>query len=297
MRTVAKLSAPVVNLLTASTRLVLRVLRISTTNESTVTLAEVQTMLDQATQEGILEAVEQEMVEGVFKLDDLQVGNLMTPRRHVVWLSVNDPADKILRAFTESQRSRFPVVQENLDQAIGIVQAKDFVHLRNDMTTIDLRALLKPALYFPESMSVLQALQQFKKTRIHFAFVIDEYGGVEGIITPNDILEAIVGDIDGLDEPQPTGVVVRADGSWLLDGALSVERVKEVLDVDLLPGQMSYQTLAGFILSQLGAVPATGQSFTWDKFRFEVVDMDGRRVDQVLVQVMPPAEPQTDQTA
>ena len=288
MRKIARITSPVVTLLTGSTRLVLRLLGISTIKESTVTLAEVQTMVEQATLEGIFEASEQEMVEGVFKLDYMRVGNLMTPRRNVIWLSVDDPAEEIYRTFAESPRSRFPLVEGNLDHALGIIQVKDFVHLREEGSMINLRAMLKPALHFPESMSVLQAIQEFKKSRIHFAFVINEYGGVEGIITPNDILEAIVGDIDDLDEPNTSGIVIREDGSWLLDGALSVEKVKDVLQITLLPGQESYQTLGGFVMYQFGAIPAIGQNFTWGNYRFEVVDMDGRRIDQVLVQMVPP---------
>ena len=288
MRKIARITSPVVTLLTGSTRLVLRLLGISTIKESTVTLAEVQTMVEQATLEGIFEASEQEMVEGVFKLDYMRVGNLMTPRRNVIWLSVDDPAEEIYRTFAESPRSRFPLVEGNLDHALGIIQVKDFVHLREEGSMINLRAMLKPALHFPESMSVLQAIQEFKKSRIHFAFVINEYGGVEGIITPNDILEAIVGDIDDLDEPNTSGIVIREDGSWLLDGALSVEKVKDVLQITMLPGQESYQTLGGFILDQFGAIPGIGQNFTWGNYRFEVVDMDGLRIDQVLVQIVSP---------
>ncbi len=288
MRRIARITSPVVTLLTGSTRLVLRLLGISTINESTVTLAEVQTMVEQATLEGIFEASEQEMVEGVFKLDYMRVGNLMTPRRNVIWLSVDDPVEEIYRTFAESPRSRFPLVAGNLDHALGIIQVKDFVNLREDGSMINLRSMLRPALHFPESMSVLQAIQEFKKSRIHFAFVINEYGGVEGIITPNDILEAIVGDIDDLDEPNTSGIVIRDDGSWLLDGALSVEKVKDVLQITMLPGQESYQTLGGFILDQFGAIPVIGQNFTWGNYRFEVVDMDGLRIDQVLVQSASP---------
>lgn len=291
MRFIARITAPVVALLTASTRLVFRLLRISTVNESSVTLAEVQTMVEQATQEGVFEAAEQEMVEGIFKLDYMRVGNLMTPRRNVIWLAVDDPVDEIYRTLAESRRSRFPVVEEDLDDVLGIVQAKDFVHLHQRTEPIPLRDMLKPALHFPESMSALQAIQEFKKSRIHFAFVINEYGGVEGIITPNDILEAIVGDIDDVDEVDTPGIVVRDDGSWLLDGALAVERVKDVLDVDALPGQEMYQTLGGFILHQLATIPVVGQNFIWDRYRFEVVDMDGLRIDQVLVERLSPDAP------
>jgi len=288
MRIVARITSPIVTLLTASTRLVLRLLRVSTVSESNVTLAEVQTIVEQATQEGIFEAAEQEMVEGIFKLDYLRVGNLMTPRRNVIWLAVDDTAEEVYQTLAESRRSRFPVVQEDLDHVLGIVQAKDFVHLSQGTDPIQLREMLKPALHFPESMSVLQAIQEFKKSRIHFAFVINEYGGVEGIITPNDILEAIVGDIDDMDEDDTPGIVIREDGSWLLDGTLSVARVKDVLEVAALPGQESYQTLGGFILHQLGKLPVIGQNFVWDQYRFEVVDMDGLRIDQVLVERFSP---------
>lgn len=288
MQLLAKLTSPLVRLLTASTRLVLRLLRISTTSESTVTLAEVQTLVEQATQGGVFEAAEQEMVEGVFKLDAMHVGSLMTPRTNVVWLAVDDAPEEIYRTLAESQRSRFPVAAESLDRVLGFVQTKDFVQRGVDFSQLDLAALLKPALYFPESMSVLRALEQFKISRIHFAFVINEYGGVEGIITPNDILEAIVGDINGADEPHQSGVTVREDGSWLLDGTLSIERMKTVLQVDRLPDETDYETLGGFILHQLDALPTPGQHFEWESFRFEVVDMDSLRVDKVLVTLIAP---------
>ena len=283
MQWVTQLASPAVSLLTASTRLVSQLLRVQTLGDPPVTAEEVQTLVEQGRQVGIFEAAEQEMVEGVLKLDDTRVVTLMTPRTEVIWLSVNESPEQILAILTESQRSRFPVAAEGLDQVLGVVLAKDFVQVDWDAQIFDLKALVKPALYFPEHLSALKALEQFKQSRIHFAFIVDEYGGVEGILTPNDILEAIVGDINGADEPHSLGVVEREDGSWLLDGALATERLKEVLQVEALPDETAYQTLGGFILHQLGAIPTIGQHFEWQGVRFEVVDMDGLRIDQVLV--------------
>jgi putative hemolysin len=287
MRWVTKLASPAVGLLTASTRLVFKLLRVQTLGDPPVTLEEVQTLVEQGRQVGVFEAAEQEMVEGVLKLDDTRVATLMTPRTEVIWLSVHESPEQIRATLTESHRSRLPVATEGLDQVLGIVQAKDFVHVDWDARPFDLKALVKPALYFPEHLSALKALEQFKQSRIHFAFIVDEYGGIEGILTPNDILEAIVGDINGADEPQQPGVVEREDGSWLLDGALATERLKAVLQVDTLPDEAAYQTLGGFVLHQLGSIPTIGQHFEWQGVRFEVVDMDGLRIDQVLVTKTP----------
>lgn len=283
MKTLTKLTSPVVRLLTVSTQLVLRILNISTANDASVTLEEVQTMVAQATKGGVFEVAEQEMVEGVLRLDNTRVGNLMTPRTDVYWLAVDDPPEEIFNIFTESQRSRFPVAEEDLDQALGIIHAKDFAYPNLDIAKLDLKSFIKPALFFPENLSALDALEQFKRKRIHFAFVINEYGGVEGIVTPNDILEAIVGDITEPDDEELPEAVKREDGSWLLDGSLAITRMKSLLEIDDLPAETAYHTLAGFVLHQLGTIPHKGQQFEWQQFRFEIVDMDGRRVDQVLV--------------
>ena len=218
----------------------------------------------------------------------------MTPRTEIVWLDVDASPEEIRRTVTESVHSRFLVAQESLDNVLGVVHAKDLLARAFVGQPIDLMALAQQPLYVPESMRALHVLELFKQSGTHIALVVDEYGGIQGLVTPSDILEAIVGDIPSAEELREPQAVQREDGSWLLDGMLSVDEFKELFQLRALPGEEQgvYQTLAGFVIMHLGRIPSAADHFEWGGLRFEVVDMDGNRVDKVLV--MPVAAPDRD---
>ncbi|QLE45912.1 HlyC/CorC family transporter (plasmid) [Nostoc sp. C052] len=233
---------------------------------------------------GLLGEAEQEVVERVFNIGNRQVSAFMTPRTEMVWLNIDEPLSKIRSQVIESIHSFFPVGQQSIDNLLGIVQTKEFL-AQNPTQAIELQALLKPLLYVPESMKALNLLELFKKSGTHLALIVDEYGVTQGLVTITDIVEAIVGDIPTSEELADPDVVQREDGSWLLDGLLPIDELKEILDIrKLLPGaEVNYQTLGGFVVNQLGHIPLVAEHFEWARLRFEVVSMDGNRIDKVLV--------------
>ncbi len=272
-----RLFAPFVWLLNKTTELILRLLRVRPVEEPPVTEEELLVQLDQGTQAGVFAETEQDMVEGVLSLSDQRVNALMTPRNEIVWLDVNDSVEEIRRKVSESPYSRFPVGVDSLDHVVGIVRAKEL--LLSDLQSGDqLRQLARPPLFIPETALGSRALEMFRESKREMMLVVDEFGVVQGLITLADILEEIVGEFE--DEPQATQ---RQDGSWLLDGRLPQEDFKEIFHLQHLPAEEEYETLGGFVMMQLGRVPQVADSFEWGNLHFEVVDMDGNRVDKVLV--------------
>jgi putative hemolysin len=289
MRALAHLASPVVHLLGLSTEALLRGLGIKPSAEPPVTEEEIRALIAQGTQAGTFEEAEQEMVERVFRLGDRRVGAVMTPRTEIVWIDSDASLEEIQHTIAESIHSRFLVAQGSLDNVLGVVHAKELLlhFLRGQ--PLDLMATLQQPLYVPESMRALEVLESFKQSAIHIALVVDEYGGIQGLVTPSDILEAIVGDLPEVGEQLEPLVVQREDGSWLLDGMLPIDEFKELFHFGRLPGedQGVYQTLAGFVIMQLGRIPAVSDHFDWEGLRIEVVDMDGNRVDKLLAQPLP----------
>jgi putative hemolysin len=280
---ISRLFSPLVWLLGYSTDLILRLLSVKPAPELPVTEEELLVQLDQGTQAGVFGEVEQDMVEGVFRLHDRRVFSLMTPRSEIVWLDVNDSPEEIRKVIEESQFSQFPVCEDSLDTVIGIIKARDLLieSLRGESLRLQLN--LQPVMYVPETAHASRALEIFKAGEAEMLIVVDEFGSVEGLLTISDILEEIVGDIqDG--EPQATQ---RQDGSWLLDGMLDVEDFKEIFNIRRLPDEDEYETLGGFIMNHLGRVPNVADMFEWNGLRFEVMDMDGNRVDKVMVTLQP----------
>jgi len=285
MRLLSMITSPVVRILSFSTDIVIRLLGIKSSSEPTVTPEEIRVLIQQGTKTGIFEETEQDMIESVMSLDDWRVSAVMTPRIQIIGLDVNASVEQIQEKITSVPYSRFPVTAGNLDSILGIVRSKDLLVQSFANQTIDLRTLLHPPLFIPENISVLKALELFKQQGIHLALVTDEYGGIQGMITLNDVLEAIVGTIHSADEPAEPEAKLRDDGSWLVDGLLSIDEFKEIFDIKELPEREldNYQTVGGLIVSWLDSIPIAGQSFEWENFRFEILDMDGRRVDKVLV--------------
>ncbi|MBN2084270.1 MAG: HlyC/CorC family transporter [Anaerolineales bacterium] len=290
MHTLSNLASPLVRVLAGSTNLIVRMLGIQPAAEPPVTEDEINFLIEQGTQAGVFEEAEQEMVEGVFRLGGQRVGALMTPRPDIDWIDLDEPTRVLHDQILNSHRTRFPVAQGELDNVIGILHTKDLLAQGFSCEPPDLRKLLRAPLFIPESAEALQALSQFKETGEHYAMVTDEFGSIAGVITSTDILEAIVGDLPAKGEPDEPEVMLREDGSWLMGGALSIEEMKDRLDIDHLPDEEdgTFQTVGGFMMTKLGEVPHPGDHLEWGGFRFEVMDMDQRRVDKVLVTPIPP---------
>ena len=285
MKVLSKIVSPVVTVLSVSTSAVLTLLRIRHPTEPPVTEDEIKVLIEQGTAAGVFEEVEQEMVERVFKLADRRVSSLMTPRLDIVCLDVDESREAIRQKVAENHYSRFPVCRDSMDQILGLVKAKDMLAFCLGNEELNLNSVLKEPLFVPESRSALQVLEVFKSSATHMALIVNEYGSIEGLVTTNDILEAIVGDILPANPQFESYATQREDGSWLLDGALPIDEFKEIFKSAKLPGEerADYQTLAGFILFYLGRVPRATDQFEWNGLRFEIMDMDGNRIDKVLV--------------
>ncbi|HEX2210666.1 MAG TPA: hemolysin family protein [Longimicrobium sp.] len=289
MNMVSRVARPLVWLLTTSTQLVLRLLRIRKPDEAPITEAEIAVLLEQGTQAGVFEEEEQDLVERVFWLGDQRVVSLMTPRHRIVWLDVTASPEEHRRAMVEHRYSRYLVCEGALDHVLGMVEVKDLwaAELSGERVE-DVRTLLKQPLFIPESTRALRVLEQFRETGTHLALVVNEYGGTEGIVTLNDVLEEFAGEMGKGGVPPAPPVVRREDGSLLVDASLSMDEFREILDLeDRRHEYREYRTLGGFVFTTLGHVPRPGEHFTSNGYRVEVVDMDGNRVDKVLVAPIP----------
>jgi putative hemolysin len=285
MRALAALASPAVHLLSASTEMVLRILGITPSQEPQVTEEEIKILIEQGTEAGTFEEAEQDMVERVFRLGDRPVSSFMTPRPDIIWLDLEDNPEENRQKMTENGYSRYPVCQGGLDNVLGIIPVTDLLARSFRGESLDLTVGLRQPVFVPESTRGLKVLELFKQTITHMALVVDEYGVIQGLVTLNDIMSEIVGDVPagpGEDDPQ---AVQREDGSWLLDGMLPVDEFFELFDMEEWESEErgSYQTLGGFVITHLGRIPAAADHFEWQGMRVEVMDMDGNRVDKVLV--------------
>jgi putative hemolysin len=270
-------SSLVARLLGGSMAAVLRRLGLRT---STDTEEEIQALLKEGIESGLFGAAEQEMVTRVFRLGDHRANELMTPMNEVVWLDVTDPPEEMKRKITESPHSRFPVCEGSIDNILGIVQVKDLLIHSFTGQPFGIKGLLKMPLFIYEGTPVLATLEMFKKSGMHVAVVLDEYGSVRGLLTLNDILEAIVGDLPVGQEPEESRAIEQEDGSWLLDGRLTIDELQSLVGDSLLP-EGDYQTLAGLIITQLGRLPAVGDRYESGRHCFEVLEMEGQRLHKV----------------
>jgi putative hemolysin len=285
MQALGWLVRPFIALLSWSTELGLRMLGMSNTSRLPITEEEIRDIIEEGTRTGILEESEQDIVEAVFRFGGRTVDAIMTSRIDIVWIDLEDTYEENLDKVVQSKHSRYPVSLGSLDNIQGILLAKDFLSAALVDDPVDIKPLLRPAFFAPESMSALKAMEEMRQSGVPAALVLDEFGGVLGMVTPTDILESIVGVFQTVGEVSEPAVIHRTDGTWLLDGQLRVDELKEIIDLDDLPEEerIGYQTLGGLIMSCLGAIPVSGQTFEWKDHLFEVVDMDGRRVDKVLV--------------
>jgi putative hemolysin len=285
MQLAGRLGGPAVRLLSVSTELVLRMMRIRLAPEPPVTEEEIKLLIEQGTQAGVFGHDERRMVMSVFRLYDRDVGAVMTPRPDIVWLDIDEPQADIWRKVARSGHSNFPVCRGDLDNVQGVLSVRDLWALHSAGQKVDLESALHSPLFVPESMPAWKLPELFRSSGAHMALVIDEFGGVQGLATLHDILEAIAGEIPSLGEEAEARAIQREDGSWLVDGLLPIDEFKELFKIRQMPGEdgAGYQTLGGFVLMYIGHIPSVGQRFEWDGLRFEVVDMDGHRVDKVLV--------------
>lgn len=291
MRTLSAVMHPVVRLLSFSTRVIIRAFGIRGAATPSVTEEEIKVMLEEGTKAGTFNETEQEMVERVFRLADKRVSALMTPRTEIVWLDTEDPADENLKKITGSPHSFFPVCKGTIDTVLGVVHVKDLFSASLSGRPVVIQDHLRQPLYVVESMPAVQLIEQFKATGVHFAFLVDEYGGIQGLITLNDVLKAVVGqEIENEDKTNPF-VVQRADGSYLVDGALMIDEFRELFGITALSDEETgnYQTVAGLVINQMGRIPSAGQFILWKQLRIEVVDMDGNRIDKLLISRTAPA--------
>ena len=279
----SRISTPAVWLLEKSSLFVLRLLGSEVQPRETVTEEEVRTLIAEGTRTGVFHKQEQEMIIRVLRLADRPVRAIMTPRVELVWLDVEDDPAEIARVIKESGHSRFVIGKGSLDDVLGVVHVRSLLDACLAGRTLDLRAAVRPALVVHDNMPVLRALEALRQARVSMALVVDEYGEVEGVVTVEDVLEAVVGDMPERRLGEEPTIIRREDGSLLMDGLLPLDEVKLTLGFESLPDEKTYHTLAGFILAQFGRVPEEGQTVAYGGWRFEVVDMDGRRIDKVLV--------------
>ncbi|HEX2990470.1 MAG TPA: hemolysin family protein [Anaerolineales bacterium] len=290
MQFVSSATKPFVSFLSASTELLVRLLGIKPASEPAITEEEVKILIEQGRASGVFEDVEQEIVERVFRLSDRTVNSLMTHRSEIVWLDIEDPLEENIQKILDSGHTNFVVCKGGFDHVTGILRAKDLLREFAAGRPVGIPDSLPMPPFVPEGMGALEVVARLRHDKSPVALIVDEYGTIDGMVTLTDVLEAIVGDIPALDEKGEPAATRRDDGSWLLDGMMPVDELQMLLDLDDLPEESGdYDTVGGLFMAQMGRVPAVGDKFEWKEMRFEVVDMDGHRVDKVLVMPLKPA--------
>lgn len=282
LKMLSHITYPFVKILSISSNLLLKMIGSSSLGQPPVSEEEVKYLIKEGTEAGVFEEAEQDMMESVLKLGNKPIGALMTPRTEIEWHDIEDSLEKFHETITQSSRSVFPIGKGSLDNVLGVIHTKDYLSKKLSSDVFPLEEIIKDSLFILESTPVLKVVEMFKRSAIHIAFIIDEHGVVQGLVTINDVLESIIGDISLTGEPES---VQREDGSWLIDGMLPLDEFKKIFNIEKWPGEEKghYHTMGGLILVHFGKIPVVGNNFEWNGFRFEVVDMDGRRVDKILV--------------
>ncbi|MCA6423701.1 MAG: HlyC/CorC family transporter [Flavobacterium sp.] len=284
MKMVSIITMPFIWLLTVSTDFILKMFKIKPTADGKVTEEEIKAIIKEGTEGGEVQEIEQDIVERVFHIGDRKVNSLMTHRQSIVYLSLEDTLEELKGKVLEELHSVYPVCNENMDDVVGVVLLKD-LFLAFEKGPFDLKSITKDPVYFIEHTSVYKALENFKKSKVHYALVTDEYGVFQGIITLNDILEALVGDASDFDEDEYQ-LIAREDGTWLVDGLYSLHDFLTYFDMDELTNDYEVTTVSGLIMTELGNIPKTGEKLIWNKFVIEVIDMDGVKIDKVIVKTL-----------
>lgn len=297
MSWLAVASKPFVRLLSVSTDLLLRVLGAKQSTGPSVTEEEIHAMLAEGSESGVIEHSEHAMVRNVFRLDDRQISSLMVPRPDIVWLDIDDTIEENLAKVAGTIHSRFPVCRDGLQEVLGFVHTKELLARSLTGKPFDLAACVQPALFVPETLSGMELLENFRSSNTHIALVVDEFGEIQGLITLQDLLEAITGEFGTPDE-ETSWAVQREDGSWLLDGLIPIPELKDRLGLRTVPEEerARYQALSGMLMLMLGRMPQVGDVVVWENWRFEIVDMDGKRIDRVLASEVPLETAGTEET-
>ncbi|OGR06304.1 MAG: hypothetical protein A2511_09540 [Deltaproteobacteria bacterium RIFOXYD12_FULL_50_9] len=280
----ARLAHPLVVLLSGSTNVLLRLFRFKASPEPTVTEEEIKLLIDKGTQAGTFQEFEQDTIERVFRLADRRVAVLMTPRADIVWLDLNESQEETKSKIAQHKYSSYPVVRDTLDEVAGVIRGKELLSLIMEGKQFNLKEICRKPLFVPETTPAVKAMELFKKSKMHIAFVVDEYGEIQGLVTYGDILRSVFEDVEDTVEGERE-IVEREDGSLLIAGNLPLDEFMDYLETGRLSEeeQAGMNTVGGFVMAKLGAVPLEGQHFIWKGLRCEVVDMDGRRVDKILV--------------
>ena len=287
---VARAAAPAIWLLNASTRLLLRLLHLRPRFERDVTEEDIHYLVAEGARLGVIHTAERDMIEGVLDLADSPVRTIMTPRPRVQWLDLDSPKEQILDRLRSCPHAQLVVSRGSIDEVVGIVRKQDLIDQVLDGRSPDVEQVTRPPLIVHESTAILRTLDLFRKTPVHAAIVVDEFGAVQGIVTRTDLLETVAGDLPKIDGSTRPKVTQRADGSYLIDASIAFSEVMQLVGAREAPAG-DYVTLAGFILSQLHELPKPGDHVAWAGWRFEVVDMDGRRIDMILAQRQPEPRP------
>jgi putative hemolysin len=286
MKVFEKLAAPLVKLLSMTTDFLLRPFGKTRNDDALVTEEDIKGLMQQGANAGVFEADETKIVQRVFNLDDYTVDRIMTPRADMVVIDVNAEVGAIEELLKEGNFTVYPVVRDDKSNVIGVIDSGDLLAHQLKSGKLMPERVRKDAVFVPETVTVLEVLETFKRTHASMAFVVDEHGEVLGIVTLKDVLEAIVGDLGDEGEPVNSDATKRHDGSWLIDGAMTLDRYREVFpEAPMFPGEedQQYRTLGGFIMAELGRIAAVGDIVSLSDYRFEVLDMDGKRVDKLLV--------------
>ena len=287
------LTRPFVAFLSFSAKLILLLLGINPQVSDTVTEDEVKDLIEQGTEEGTFEKTEQDMVDNIFHMSDQTAYALMTPRTQMLWLDLEDSLAHNLKIIRENPDVLFPVGRENLDDFCGVLYTKDLLNAAIEQKPLELSKYIRKPMFVPRSMETFRVLEKFRETGVHEAVVLDEYGGVIGFITLNDILEEIIGDASANNEPEPIQITPRTENSWYVDGLYSIDDFKEKFSIDELPDEdrAQYQTMGGFLTSYFGYIPKVAETCDWEDFTFEIVDMDRARIDKILITRRPKTNP------
>jgi putative hemolysin len=287
------IARPLVIGLSGSSNLLLRLIGARRTDEPPVTDDEIKVLMEQGAEAGVFHQSEQAIVSNVLRLDDQRIGAIMTPRMDIFAIDLDEDDATVRGAIAESPHSRVVVCRGGLEHILGVLRIGDLLKPALQGDTLDVERHLTPPLFLPETISTTQLLESFRRERVQFGLIVDEYGDLQGLVSLTDVLTSIVGDLPEQDDPTDTDLVRREDGSWLVDGSVGLERLKQVLEIDELPeeSERGFHTIGGFAMHSLGRIPSVADHFEASGYRFEVVDMDRNRVDKVLVARRPDPQP------
>jgi putative hemolysin len=284
MRLLARITYPVVFFLTLSTKGLLKIMMIKERNEPPVTEEELKYLIETGSKHGVIEKQEKDIMEQVFRFGDYKAQDIMVQRKDIIWIDVNCKIEDVITEIAAATYTKYPVCDGSLDNVIGVISIKDILDFQNGVP-FDLRGRMVPPIFFPQRRTALKVLDDFRRAKVHIGFVVNEHGNTVGLITLHNLVENVMGDLPDIHIEKEKKVISREDGSFLIDGELKIKELKKLLKIKNLPDEKNYTTLAGLVIYQLRNNPKAGDRFSLKNYRFEIVDMDGKRVDKVLITV------------